>query len=86
MIGLPELWDQLELRGNRSLYSRLSTRLHITPSESDETCEYIAYRLSTAGCASPNICRACPLMAIGFAEPFIEAAAAHRRWASAARI
>ena len=55
MIGLPELWDQLELRRNRSLYSRLSTRLHITPSESDETCEYIAYRLSTAGCASPNI-------------------------------
>lgn len=55
MIGLPELWDQLELRRNRSLYSRLSTRLHIMPASPEETCEYVAYRLLTAGRTSPSL-------------------------------
>lgn len=53
MVGLPELWDQLELRRNRSLYSRLATRLLIGPAAPDETVEYVAYRLAAAGRVSP---------------------------------
>lgn len=49
MIGLPELRDQLELRRNRYLYSRLGTRLQISPAGPEGTREYVSYRLSTAG-------------------------------------
>lgn len=55
MIGLPELWDQLELRSNRSLCSRLSTRLHIPTALPEDTREYVAHQLLTARCARPPV-------------------------------
>jgi general secretion pathway protein A len=55
LVGLPELWDQLELRRNRSLYSRLGTRLLIGVSPPEDTAEYVAHRLSTAGRAGPPV-------------------------------
>jgi general secretion pathway protein A len=55
MVGLPELWDQLELRRNRSLYSRLGTRLLIGSSALEETAEYVAYRLAAGGRVSPPV-------------------------------
>ncbi len=50
LVGLPELWDRLQLRRNRSLYSRLHYRLAIGPALPEDTAEYIAYRLAKAGC------------------------------------
>lgn len=50
LVGLPELHSRLELRTNRSLYSRLSHRLVIDSVKPDDTAEYIRYRLNRAGC------------------------------------
>jgi len=50
LVGLPELHSRLELRSNRSLYSRLSHRLVIDSVKPDDTAEYIRYRLNRAGC------------------------------------
>jgi len=49
LVGLPELWGQLALRKNRSLWSRINCRLSIdTPSVADTT-EYVEHRLRSAG-------------------------------------
>ncbi len=49
LSGLPELEDQLRLRRNRSLYSRLHRRLRLTALESSDTVDYIKHRLTHAG-------------------------------------
>jgi type II secretory pathway predicted ATPase ExeA len=50
LVGLPELQARLERRHNRSLYSRLHTRLRIDPLVPDDSAEYIRHRLHLAGC------------------------------------
>jgi len=50
LVGLPELQDRLELRRNRSLYSRLHHRCTIGPLTPDDTAEYVRLRLRRAGC------------------------------------
>jgi type II secretory pathway predicted ATPase ExeA len=50
LVGLPELQARLERRHNRSLYSRLHTRLRIDPLVPDDTAEYVRHRLHLAGC------------------------------------
>lgn len=50
LVGLPELHGRLELRQNRSLYSRLSHRVVIDSAKPDDTAQYIRYRLDRAGC------------------------------------
>ncbi|MCP5090517.1 MAG: AAA family ATPase [Gammaproteobacteria bacterium] len=50
LVGLPELADRMQLRRNRSLYSRTHHRLTINPLTPDDTTDYIAYRLQTAKC------------------------------------
>ena len=50
LIGLSDLQDRLCLRRNRSLYSRLHTRLTIDPLLPEDTAEYIRMRLLRAGC------------------------------------
>ena len=49
LVGLPELRDRLEMRRNRSLYSRLQRRLVIEPTTAEDTAEYLRYRLKLAG-------------------------------------
>lgn len=49
LIGLPELKDRLELRRNRSLYSRIHRRLAIAPTSPEDTAEYLRHRLTRAG-------------------------------------
>jgi type II secretory pathway predicted ATPase ExeA len=50
LVGLPELGDRLALRRNRSLYSRIHTRLSVGPLAPDDTAEYVRMRLRRAGC------------------------------------
>lgn len=50
LVGLPELDDRLYRRHNRSLYSRLHTRLRIEPLTPEDTAEYLRVRLGRAGC------------------------------------
>jgi general secretion pathway protein A len=50
LVGLPELQDRLELRKNRSLYSRIERRLSVGPMTADDTGEYVRLRLRRAGC------------------------------------
>lgn len=50
LIGLPALADRLALRKNRSLLSRLHTRLRIDPLVHTDTAEYLRRRLRRAGC------------------------------------
>jgi type II secretory pathway predicted ATPase ExeA len=50
LVGLPELKDRLELRRNRSLYSRLYHRFAIGPLTSKDTAEYVRMRLRRVGC------------------------------------
>jgi general secretion pathway protein A len=50
LVGLPELSDRLVLRRNRSLYSRIYTRLNLTPLTPDDTADYIRSRLKQSGC------------------------------------
>lgn len=50
LVGLPDLIDRLVLRRNRSLYSRIHTRLNVTPLTPDDTADYIRSRLKQAGC------------------------------------
>lgn len=51
LVGLPELETRLQLRRNRSLYTRLHTRCAIDDASSADTAEYVAYRLGLAGAA-----------------------------------
>lgn len=50
LVGLPELRDRLQLRRNRSLYSRLHRRVHIDVLRPEDTAEYIRMRLRRAAC------------------------------------
>jgi general secretion pathway protein A len=50
LVGLPELESRLVRRHNRSLYSRLHTRLRIEPLTPEDTAEYLRVRLARAGC------------------------------------
>lgn len=49
LVGLPELWERLMLRKNRSLWSRLHCRLTIAPADIGDTNEYIQHRLTRVG-------------------------------------
>ena len=51
LVGLPDLWDRLELRRNRSLYSRIATRQGLNPNNIADTTEYLAHRLRAAECS-----------------------------------
>lgn len=50
LVGLPELADRLALRKNRSLLSRLHTRLRIDPLTPQDSAHYLNERLRRAGC------------------------------------
>jgi type II secretory pathway predicted ATPase ExeA len=50
LVGLPELEDRLARRHQRSLSSRLHTRLRIEPLAPADTAEYLRLRLTRAGC------------------------------------
>ncbi len=50
LVGLPELESRMVRRHNRSLYSRLHTRLRIEPLTPEDTAEYLRGRLARAGC------------------------------------
>lgn len=50
LVGLPDLEDQLRLRRNRSLYSRLGRRQRISPLRPQDTADYLRTRLALAGC------------------------------------
>ena len=49
LVGLPELWSQLALRKNRSLWSRIHCRISIESPSLADTTEYIEHRLRQAG-------------------------------------
>ena len=49
LVGLPELRDRMRLRKNRSLYSRIHTRLHLGDAAPEDTFEYVEHRLRLAG-------------------------------------
>lgn len=50
LVGLPELADRLALRRNRSLYSRLHTRLAVDSLTPADTVDYLRQRLVRVGC------------------------------------
>lgn len=50
LVGLPDLQDRLELRRNRSFYSRLDRRLSLDPISPADIGEYVRMRLHRAGC------------------------------------
>lgn len=52
LVGLPELEDRLQMRRNRSLYSRLHCRLSIDGHTPEDTADYIQHRLEKAGVKS----------------------------------
>lgn len=49
LVGLPELEEQLALRRNRSLYSRISRRFRISPLKPEDTLQYLRARLEIIG-------------------------------------
>ena len=49
LVGLPELHDRMRLRQNRSLWSRIHTRLHLGEASPADTAEYVGYRLGQVG-------------------------------------
>ena len=51
LVGLPELEERLRLHKNRSLWSRIHTRLNLGDSRPEDTNEYVQHRLSLAGCS-----------------------------------
>ncbi len=53
LIGLPELEDRIALRRNRSLYSRIHTRVCLEAVESCDTSEYIEHRCKAVGAKNP---------------------------------
>jgi general secretion pathway protein A len=50
LVGLPELAGRLQMRRNRSLYSRINHRLDIESMKPEDTAEYVHHRLDAAGC------------------------------------
>lgn len=51
LVGLPELGEQLALRRNRSLFSRILRRLNIPPLSPEDSYDYVQFRLTAAGAA-----------------------------------
>jgi type II secretory pathway predicted ATPase ExeA len=49
LVGLPELREQLSLRKNRSFWSRIHVRLDLGEARSQDSVEYVHYRLERAG-------------------------------------
>jgi general secretion pathway protein A len=49
LVGLPEMQDRLQLRKNRSLWSRIHTRLHLGDATPADTADYVTHRLQAAG-------------------------------------
>lgn len=49
LVGLPDLEDNLRLRRNRSLSSRIHTRVVVDAHGPDDTREYLQHRLKAAG-------------------------------------
>jgi len=49
LVGLPELRDRMELRRNRSLWSRVHVRLALADPLPEDTVEYVHHRLKAAG-------------------------------------
>ena len=49
LVGLPELKDRLALRKNRSLCSRIHTRVSLGDASAADTAEYISHRMRRAG-------------------------------------
>lgn len=49
LVGLPELEERLRLRKNRSLLSRIHTRLNLGEAKPADTNEYVTHRLAFAG-------------------------------------
>ena len=49
LVGLPEMNERLRLRKNRSLWSRIHTRVGLGEATPEDTAEYVAYRLKKAG-------------------------------------
>jgi type II secretory pathway predicted ATPase ExeA len=49
LVGLPELQNRLEMRRNRSLYSRLHHRFVIDPVSLEDTTAYVQHRMKAAG-------------------------------------
>jgi len=50
LVGLPETKQRLALAKNRSLWSRIHTRVALPEATPGDTAEYIAHRLRRAGC------------------------------------
>lgn len=50
LVGLPETKQRLALAKNRSLWSRIHTRVALPEATPGDTSEYIAHRLRKAGC------------------------------------
>lgn len=49
LAGLPELWDRMLLRRNRSLWSRIHTRIRLPDLEPGESVQYVSHRMKIAG-------------------------------------
>ena len=50
LVGLPETKQRLALAKNRSLWSRIHTRLSLGEATPGDTAEYVAHRMKRAGC------------------------------------
>lgn len=50
LVGLPETKQRLALSKNRSLWSRIHTRVSLTEATAGDTAEYITHRLRHTGC------------------------------------
>jgi type II secretory pathway predicted ATPase ExeA len=53
LAGLPDLWDRMQLRRNRSLWSRIHTRMRIPDATPADTGEYVEHRWQNVS-KSPN--------------------------------
>ncbi len=51
LVGLPDLDARMRLRRNRSLWSRVHTRIRLDDASPEDSAEYIAHRLSLVGSA-----------------------------------
>ena len=49
LVGLPEMHHRMNLARNRSLWSRIHTRIHLGEAHVDDTAEYLEHRLAGAG-------------------------------------
>lgn len=49
LVGLPSLWDRMLLRQNRSLWSRIHTRLRLPEPQPGDTNAYVQHRLDLVG-------------------------------------